>query len=179
MKLYRPRIPLDIRCIVAARQCMAGGIDIGEVVNKPAGRRLRHLLILLFKGRKHDLHHRPAIENRPSVPAYISHRGKVIPIRIYTPDANDPDHLIYLENNAENNEHYIETHVRGIGALRSDTGERNHQKAIERNRGLRSRRRKSKIAKRINPWGKGRKLRGRPFSGSAGRRHASPTVETE
>lgn len=136
-KLYRPRIPFDVRCIVAARQCAQRSIDISEVVNEPAARRLRHLLILLFANRKRDLHHRPALENRVKRKAVIVVRGVPRTIMLYTPDANDPDHLIYLESSAENNEHYIETHVRGIGALRSDTGERNHTKALERNRGLR------------------------------------------
>lgn len=100
---------------------------------------LQHGLERLFQGRKSELHHRPALENRQ-----FNKRT-----RKYDPDANDPDYLVYLENNETSNDHYIETHVRGVGAQRSDTGQRNHQKALDRNRGLIKRRRpKAKIRSR-------------------------------
>lgn len=147
-KLWRPYVPLETRCIVAVRQCAERDIDTSAVVNKPLARRLRHLLILLFAHRKHDLHHRPALENRTKLRSMMTKYGKSFEIIIYEPDANDPDHLVYLENNSENNEHYIETHVRGQGALRSDTATRMHQKAMDRNRGLLPRRPKAKIQSR-------------------------------
>lgn len=145
MRLFRPYIPLDVRLKVASRQLSL--IDISATCllalmkDSAIKKRLGYALAKLFHGRKHELHHRPALENRQQ----IKRRGKIIG---YIPDANDPDHLVYLENNPENNDHYIETHVRGVGAQRSDTGQRNHTKALERNRGLRKRKPKVKIKSR-------------------------------
>lgn len=162
MRLPRPYIPLGVRVQVAHRQIMERKLWSVEVRDAIVGNtamlsvKLTYALALLFEGRKVELHHRPALENRQQ----ILFHGKFVR---YEPDANDPAFLVYLENNAANNDHYIETHVRGVGAQRSDTGQRNHQKRMDENRGLRQRRPKAKITQRKNPWQKGRKMQSRPW----------------
>lgn len=160
MKLPRPHIPLRVRVTVAHRQLVYRGLWTKAHIRlmadspMPAGHQLKHAIGLLFEGRKVELHHRPALENREKIFKDGVHVG-------YRPHPNNPDFLIYLENNDKNNDHYIETHVRGVGARRSDTGERNHQKAMERNRGLR-------------PSKKSRPIKSRGFASDSG-----PGLRTE
>ncbi len=136
MRLYRPYIPLDIRVIVASRQLRERGAPLDRSIlyglglqfaedfpGDPTlsfGRKLRSLLSALFGDAKVELHHRPALVNRPR-----NRRGNG-----YIPPANDPDHLIYLEEGA----HDIETRVRGVGALRSDLSQARYLKKVSRNR---------------------------------------------
>lgn len=157
-RLPRPYIPLRVRCLVALRQCFERGITPLLALGTSHSKALAIMLSALFQGRKVDLHHRPALENREQIVI----DGKFI---CYVPDANDSDFLIYLENNDQNNDHYIETHVRGVGALRSDTGQRNHQKALDRNRGALKRRPKVKIRSRGFDKSKKRKWPKRKFGG--------------
>jgi len=70
--------------------------------------RLAAGLLELFSVDKVELHHRPALVNRPR---YVRN-GKVF----YDPPANSAAHLVYLRCS----EHDIETRVRGIGAQLSD-----------------------------------------------------------
>lgn len=141
-RLLRPYIPLDVRCQVAARQCEEkhGAGSHMRPSRRSARLWLCDILILIFGDKKVELHHRPALENRP----FNKRTGK------YKPEANDPDFLVYLEKH----DHHIETHVRGICAQRSDTGQRNHQKALDRNRGKIKRRPKVKIRSRGFSGGK-------------------------
>lgn len=129
MRLYRPYIPLQIRVIVASRQLRERGFELdlhllhsleNNFENMSSGRKLKVLLHALFKGAKVELHHRPALVNRPR-----NRRGNG-----YIPPANDPDHLIYLEEGA----HDIETRVRGVGAQRSDLSQARYLKKVSRNR---------------------------------------------
>lgn len=130
MKLHRPYIPIKVRLIVAERQAADAmtpnsfGVPV-PILSRPlpasGGKRLAALLGALFSG-PYQLHHRPALCNRRrSVRA-----GRVV----YSPPANDPDHLVYLAVDA----HGIETRVRGVGALRSDLGQLRYNKRVARNR---------------------------------------------
>jgi hypothetical protein len=177
-KLLRPYIPLRVRCIAALRQLGWGekskdgqqaSIELLIRLHWPDqtaaagetghGRLLATLMQELaqkFGCAVGDLqlHHRPALENREQ---QISSRDGVRKIIGYFPDANDPEHLFYIDKQS----HHIETHVRGVGALRSDAGEHNHQKALDRNRGLIKRKPKAKIrcrgfGKQSRPFPKGR-----------------------
>lgn len=139
MKRSRPHIPFKVRCTVLARQIYESGQNVpgreeGETLSALVARWRK----FLFGDAPNDLHHRPALINR----MYHSHLGE------YSPAANDPAHLVYLEKH----EHHIETNVRGQGALRSDTAARMHQRRMDENRGKRKRRPKAKIVARKNPW---------------------------
>lgn len=100
--------------------------------------RVQYLIEDLFGGgTKVELHHRPGLLNRRRKP-----NGD------YDPPANDPNYLIYLLED----EHDIETRVRGIGAQLSDLGQARKRKRMERNRD--KKRRKAKIPQRARPWPK-------------------------
>lgn len=167
-RLYRPSIPVEIKCRVALRQL--GEMFIDQVIEAYRARpqdayiksitgRVRPSLTRLLDDRlikladllgcpvtKLRLDHNPALENRMkrTVPK-ISRVGgqRVIKhIAIYSPDANDPEHLIYRTLHA----HHIKTHVRGDGAQFSDTA-------------LAKRERRRKKVKVKHQWPKGRKIR--------------------
>lgn len=142
MKLHRPYIPIAIRVAVAERQCLEIGIQPGENWSYwPQGKRLRILLDKLFGEKKIQLHHRPALCNRPWVEELDD----------YDPPANASAFLVYVPNA----DHDIETRVRGLGAQRSDLGQRRYNKKIAKNR--------SKDKKRSSRWPK-RKLRSKPIN---------------
>lgn len=148
----RPYIPYWIRIQVAERQCRNFCDD--EVVSimmacderKPAKERLRNLLGLLFGNEPYQLDHNPALILR-------DFSAKT---QRYTPDANDPDFLLYRSKHG----HHIKTNVKGDGALRSDTAARMHQRRMDENRGKRKRRPKIRIKSRgftksqKRPWPK-------------------------
>jgi len=152
----RPDIPLRVRLIVALRQLGRDAETVDLVVaiateQRILGDELKAALERLKKqlgAFELELHHRPALINRPYNPR----------TREYTPPANDCDCLIYLDER----DHFIETHVRGFGALRPDIMERAHQRRMAENRGERPRRPKAKIQSRGFPK-QYRPLRSRPF----------------
>jgi hypothetical protein len=126
-RLFRPHIPLKVRCQVAERQLRERDPEKhGYVVpgKKTAGNRLRILLPWLAntfgENIKLELHHRPALLNRE----WVARRND------YDPPANSPDHLIYLPED----DHDIETRVRGVGAQRSDLSQARYLKKVARNR---------------------------------------------
>ena len=114
MKLVRPYIPIDVRLKVAERQ-LGHSWSINGQGRKE---RLRLMLKLLFANEPFQLDHDPALTNRP-------YNKKT---RRYTPDANDPDYLVYRSTAG----HEIKTRVRGDGAQHSDLGLRRKMKRIER-----------------------------------------------
>jgi hypothetical protein len=136
-RLHRPYIPIDIRLIVASRQLRDRGAKLDRSILYGLGlqfaggfpgdptlsfsRKLRSVLAALFGNAKVELHHRPALLNRPRNRSGTD----------YVPSANDPDFLIYLEKGA----HDIETRVRGIGAQRSDLSQARYLKKVKSNRG--------------------------------------------
>ena len=104
MRLFRPHIPLEVRCRVAARQLgwkheeHSAGISMDHL--------LKHRLIMLgcllhCAATELHLDHDPPLAARTR-----KGEGKKT---IYDPPANDPDHLIYREKSA----HQIKTNVRG------------------------------------------------------------------
>jgi hypothetical protein len=80
--------------------------------------KLAFMLGLLFGEQKIQLDHNPALTNRP----FNEKTGK------YTPDANNPEFLIYRTKAA----HDIKTRVRGDGAQLSDLAIARKRKRIER-----------------------------------------------
>ena len=123
MKLFRPHIPLAVRCEVAARQLQQreGGLQhvmIAELCNTHSGR-LAYMLHCLFGDEPTHLDHEPALCLREIIDADAGH---------YDPDANDPEFLIYRTEE----QHREKTFIRGDGAQLSDAGKR--RKEIKRNR---------------------------------------------
>lgn len=114
-RLYRPPIPLAVKCEVAARQIMRHTTTVSfiGVPDKPLHQRLRVLLailagLLFCEVADLRLDHDPALGARP--------RGRLGLGRktYYTPDANDPDHLFYRPHGPEHaGSHLIKTNVRG------------------------------------------------------------------
>lgn len=113
-RLFRPGIPLDVRCRVALRQL--GEFFIEEVVSVAAKeRRLGALLAeklerlaALLGCTVADFHldHDPPLAARPR-----SGDGKET---VYVPKANDPAHLFYRPHGPEfAGSHLIKTNVRG------------------------------------------------------------------
>ena len=157
-RLLRPYIPLAVRVQVARRQCVAAksfinvfgvATDIEPVwaFALPHRDTLNRLLVILFGEKKPELHHRPALVNR-----HRKRNGD------YDPPANDPNYLVYLVDD----DHDVETRIRGLHGQHSDLGLARKNKRIARNRD--PKRRKAKIAQRKHPWPKGRKLRNRPMT---------------
>lgn len=178
MNVQRPSyVPLGVRVLVAARQvrelntdlCFSmlyglglhapkRGAELGDPT-LPLHRKLRSLLFVLFGERKFELHHRPALVNR----RWIERRQD------YEPRANDPDHLFYVAED----DHDVETRVRGLRGQHSDLGLRRKLKNIEKNRAhLRTRgftfsSDKSKPKMKSRPLRSGNRLPGkgqRPFN---------------
>jgi hypothetical protein len=156
-----PQPPASVKCLVAFSQLLAIGVNAfphsrrdGETL-KAYLRRLLELMAEKLECTVAELRldHNPALILRPYNP-----RVKAIAAR-YTPNANDPNAMIYRSAHA----HHIKTNVSGDGAQRSDTAERMHQRRMDENRGLRPRKPKKKIARRENPWQKGRKIQSRGF----------------
>lgn len=139
MRLPRPRIPLTVRIDVARRQfrkmdahVMAQHFDfIDQNVFGAPSRRLvewfdsfhdkRETLKLFLQGlfgRNATVHldHDPALQNRTLNPR----TGK------YTPDANDPDFLVYRLRD----DHRTKTYLRGDGAQRSDVAQQRYLKRV-------------------------------------------------
>jgi hypothetical protein len=142
MKLPRPYIPLEVRLQVAIRQATLAGLWFHTL---PKNRRFNRadkldiILAYLFGFPPNvNLDHDPSLCNRKFNPR----TGK------YSPDANDPDYLIYRR--AE--DHRTKTIVRGEHGQHSDLGLRRKNKRIAANRD--PNRRRSKIPNRKAAWPK-------------------------
>ena len=146
VRLCRPYIPFIVRCRVAARQigwgersmdgqkaaiemllCLHRPDHGGEQGTTGYARLLRNILAELgpklgCEPKDLQLDHDPALENRP-----FNKRTQK-----YTPDANDPDFLLYREKHA----HKIKTLVRGDGAQLSDAAQARKRKRAERKKHL-------------------------------------------
>jgi hypothetical protein len=140
-KLYRPYIPLRVREQVIDRQIAEANFRhgyVGEAAMCFSGSRLEVLIKVLFGHQPVQLDHNPALENRPFNKRTMR----------YTPDANDPDYLIYRTKEA----HKIKTLVRGDGAQLSDAAIARKRKRKER----KAKRRKTKWPKQklrsANRW---------------------------
>ncbi len=149
MKRPRPYIRLSIRTQVAERQFREGFPTISPssmVIMRETMRPSMYLWWLL-----HNRFESPQLDHDPALclREFNERTGK------YTPDANDPEYLVYREKA----DHLQKTTGRAIGAARtvsakgSDMGLRKKFKRLES-----PRKRKAKIPSRKNPWPK-RKFR--------------------
>lgn len=127
MKRPRPLVPLVVRYVVAQRQVLLKYPEIRQstVLFGSPGKEgmdvwLQTYLALLANGKPLHLDHDPALINRKFNPK----TGK------YTPDANDPDYLVYRPAD----EHDIKTRVHGEHGQHSDLALRRKLKRIARNR---------------------------------------------
>jgi hypothetical protein len=158
-RLYRPHIPLDVQARVLIRQrgyLFPDKEIVGarlEGLRAFVDRQKRMLAAFLHCDvRDLRLDHDPALGTRMK----RSHFNGKKWISFYSPDANDPDHLIYREKHA----HHIKTNVRG------EHGQHPDRVLIKKERRrLREgkRRFKRKITGPANAWLPGRKLQSRGF----------------
>lgn len=120
--------------LVAQRQLAASGvldrhalIGFAAMLPDAASHRLAAILRVLFSGHPVELHHRPALINRP----LNSRRTDTVP------PANDPEFMVYLRKDEE---HKIETYVRGQNGQLSDMGlRRKAKRAVRRQKTQRKR----------------------------------------
>lgn len=178
-RLFRPAIPVEIRCRVALRQLDEKNIDSVIDANRPRrdagymvgvvglpGRSHGRLLIELcerlaekFDCRVEDLRldHDPPLGARPQERRGLSRKT------YYVPDANDPDHLFYRPHGTQfAGSHDVKTRIRGDHGQYSDVvlikRERRRQKrSVEATRPEGTPRVKSQKPKFKRPWPK------RPF----------------
>lgn len=180
-KLYRPSIPVKIKCRVALRQLDYSANERDEII-RGSNRRHAGLLVSLLDRLAQKmgcevsqlrLDHDPALGARPKTGDGKQTR--------YTPDANDPDALRYRPHAPEfEGSHLIKTNVRGDHGQYPDRvlikKEKRRQKAeaegLDKNmkkkrRDLRSgsthngaHKPKTKWAKRAFPKGRGFERRG-------------------
>lgn len=157
MPISRPYIPMSVRVAVAERQVRAKGSllwalyrsanEISEKQGQPWSltRKLRILLGDLFPYGDYQLDHDPALILRPFK------RGK------YTPDANDPNHLVYRTKAS----HLQKTIGRKPDAMKTVTTKGSDiwlKSKFNRLEGRTKRRPKQRIQSR--PFQKGRGFRG-------------------
>ena len=164
MRLYRPHIPIKIKCRVAMRQL---GYDANErdAVMRQHNRRHGALLANLL-GRlagklgcaaaELRLDHNPALALRPQERRGLGRKT------YYTPDANDPDHLEYRPHGAEHaGSHDIKTRVRGEHGQFSDHALIRRKKRRERRLKMRLKiKARTRWPKRPFPKGRGFERRG-------------------
>jgi hypothetical protein len=111
MKLPRPYIPLQTRIVVAGRQYSDQRLPWNEIhIAWPKKIVLEYMLNRLFGGQPYHLDHEPSLAVRKKI------RDKNGVVIRYSPDANDPDFLVYRR--AE--DHKLKTNVRGDGAQYPD-----------------------------------------------------------
>lgn len=97
MRLPRPYIPLSVRLKVAQRQAISARSDIPltalmHCMEKPTvRRRLNSILFLLFPGKAGP----PHLDYDPPLAVRKKIRDKNGVVIRYSPDANDPDFLVY------------------------------------------------------------------------------------
>ena len=135
MKLYRPAIPLEVKCRVVLRQL--GGLFPEETLqaakkDRCLGRVLNVWLsefaqIIGCEVSELRLDHDPPLALRPQEPRGLGRKT------YYTPDANDPEHLFYRPHGAQHaGSHHVKTFVRGDGAQFSDIALIKRQRRRER-----------------------------------------------
>lgn len=145
-RLYRPHIPLDVRCRVAMRQL--GELWPDEALEAHDGalgaflvQLLKKLTELLGEETLHLDHDPPLAARLVMTRSTINMLNEGL-ATVYIPDANDPDYLIYRGAQA----HKIKTNVRG------EHGQHPDRVLIKRERKrLRKPRRKAKI-RSANRW---------------------------
>jgi hypothetical protein len=143
MRIYRPNVPDSIKIGVAYR--ILRTTEPAEVAALSMKRRLaiaRYALGERLGCSEKDLRldHDPPLAGRPFD----------VKTRLYTPDANHPEHLFWITAA----DHRTKTIIRGANGQYSDIV------LIKRERRLQ--RRKTKPKKKFQ-WAKGRKMQSRPF----------------
>jgi len=122
VKRKRPHIPIPVRLTVIARQLQESrqlyDVLTVAVLTMSEAAKLDHLLTCKFGEEKYHLDHDPSLVLR----SYDEATGQ------YTPDANDPDFLVYRTEE----DHRLKTYVRGEGAQFSDAAKR--RRAIKQQR---------------------------------------------
>jgi hypothetical protein len=135
VKLYRPSIPLEVKCRVVLRQ-------IGELYpeetlqaakkSRCLGRALNGWLSVFAKVigcevSELRLDHDPPLALRPQERRGLGRKT------YYTPDANDPEHLFYRPHGAQHaGSHHVKTFVRGEHGQFSDIALIKRQRRRER-----------------------------------------------
>jgi hypothetical protein len=129
-RLYRPTIPVEIKCRVALRQLGEAEPDNVIKANRPRrdagymvgvvglpGRSLGRLLERLLDELAESLHCKVEdlrLDHDPPLAARPQERRGLGKKTYYVPDANDPEHLFYRPHGAEfDGSHLIKTNVRG------------------------------------------------------------------
>jgi hypothetical protein len=117
-RLYRPVVPVEVKCRVALRQLgtfpeVIDRICAEQSMMRTFGATLDHLLLRLSGLLNCDvselrLDHDPPLAARPK------HRRGLGKKTHYIPDANDPEHLFYRPHGPQHaKSHLIKTNVRG------------------------------------------------------------------
>jgi hypothetical protein len=189
-RLYRPTVPLEVKCLVALRQLgemwpervidenranpsnsYMARIGASTAAHRSLGRLLTaslNRLAELLGCNVLDLR----LDHDPPLAARLRYRRGLGKKTYYQPDANDPDHLKYRPHGPQfDGSHLIKTNVRG------DNGQFPDRVLIKRERRRQERKAKPKTAKkayraakpvpnRADQWPpKGtRKLRSRPWT---------------
>lgn len=154
-RLYRPYIPMSLRCAVAERQAikLSPPVSFAEVPAKPLWKRLDALLSILAKRIGCDvddmrLDHDPALGARPQYRRGLSRKI------FYTPRANDPDHLLWRPHGAQyEGSHDVKTRIRGDHGQFSDTAlmKRERRRAKKKARTSTSRKPRKRVTGRGFP----------------------------
>lgn len=129
---FRPPIPVEVKCRVAIRQLgFAGSVDtiLGLHRYRPGGeaKGFTALLPKLLGDLALKLGCEVKLLRLDHDPALVLREFNARTL-IYTPDANDPDYMLYRVKEA----HDFKTYKKGDGARRSDISEMVHQRRVKR-----------------------------------------------
>lgn len=121
-RLYRPHVPLSVRCVVAERQmeqrakCLPTN-EFGVIFRDDPKSKLRPRLdaVLFHLARVMGCEVKDLrLDHDPPLAARPKHRRGLSKKTYYVPDANDPDHLFYRPHSPQHEgSHLIKTNVRG------------------------------------------------------------------
>ncbi len=114
MRLPRPYIPITARIAAAYRTANELGIRFPSSISRRV--QLATILDRAFGDTEVELDHDPPLSQR----AFNAKTGK------YTPDANDPDFMVWRTAD----DHRIKTYTRGDGARRSDVSQQRYLKRV-------------------------------------------------
>ena len=116
-RLFRPHVPLAVRCDVAERQLLAGFEHPHARVYtsaRTAGGRLKVLLAALAAQFGCEVSELRLDHDPPLGARRVTGWPSVGPGVHYEPDANDPDHLFYRPHGPQHaGSHLIKTNIRG------------------------------------------------------------------
>lgn len=148
-RLFRPHIPLEPRCRVVLRQLGELWIDDVIAAHRTSLNRLLAIKLRTLSELMNCTINDLRLDHDPPLGAR-ERRGEG-KNTVYSPDANDPDHLFYREKSA----HDVKTRIRGEHGQFSDLA------LIKRERRRQRKRSKPKKKWASRPWPKSRKMRGK------------------